>query len=287
MQSAPPAPLPELHMRVSLSPEFIERASKRLFKQPKGWSAGEMSSLRLNICFSAGQSFHCVCNRCGQSVTESAVCPLSSLRVPTNDKQVKERTRSATSPAARSPPEEGSVKVEYMGTTTTRLITVAEFETAPAPEQPGKQELLQGEIIQLAPPTYPHERIVRRLFRLLDRQFTDDDERVGTANIGFQMAPYNWLVPDVSITWPDQRLERNYFQGAPMIAIEVESPTNTQSAFARKVSEYLSHGASEVWLIYPDERNMLIHTKAGKTVITDSYQCMSPEVTIRLADLFD
>jgi Uma2 family endonuclease len=173
-------------------------------------------------------------------------------------------------------------------TTTTRLITVAEFETMPEPEQGGKQELLEGELIQLAPPKFPHQRIVKRLFRLLDRHF--DENRVGDSNTGFQMAPFSWLVPDASITWPDQRIERDWLQGAPIIAVEVESPSNTATEFARKVSEYLSHGGLEVWLIYPEERNMIVHTKEGKSyMIADTYtcQCTSPEVTIRLADLFD
>jgi Uma2 family endonuclease len=173
-----------------------------------------------------------------------------------------------------------------MGTTTpTRLITVAEFETMPEPEHGGKQELLEGELLQLAPPKQTHQRIVTNMFRALDRHF---GKRTGDSNTGFQMAPYSWLVPDASIMWPDQRLERDWFQGAPMVAVEVESPSNTPKEFARKVSEYLSHGGLEVWLIYPEERQMIVHNREGLSyTITDTYHCMSPDVTIRLADIFE
>ena len=66
-----------------------------------------------------------------------------------------------------------------MGTTTT-LLTFEEFERLP--DQPGKRELLEGELIELPPAELIHNRIAHRIWRLLmpaliylswDRHFSD------------------------------------------------------------------------------------------------------------------
>ncbi|MEO8130927.1 MAG: Uma2 family endonuclease, partial [Bryobacteraceae bacterium] len=98
----------------------------------------------------------------------------------------------------------------------------------------------------------------------------------------------SWLIPDVSATWPDQRIANDYYQGAPMIAIEVESPGNTAEELDRKVFAYLKNGAGEVWLVYPRTNSMLVHSSLDQKVIrvTGEYQTtLVPELIVRLQDL--
>lgn len=162
-------------------------------------------------------------------------------------------------------------------------ITVAEFEQMPEPDRPGKQELLNGEIIQLPPAKYePHNQIAKGLYHLILKTVALD--RVQKEE-GYQMPPDNWLVPDVSVMWPDQPLVNGWFQKSPMIAVEVVSPGNTAEELQLKTTTYLQNGAAEVWIVYPRTRQMAVHTKETVRTITDTYICETIPVVVRLAEI--
>jgi Uma2 family endonuclease len=44
-----------------------------------------------------------------------------------------------------------------------------------------------------------------------------------------------------------------------MIAFEIVSPSNTAAHLDRKIQEYLTGGALEVWIIYPDPRHAWVY----------------------------
>jgi len=97
------------------------------------------------------------------------------------------------------------------------------------------------------------------------------------------------LVPDISATWPDQRVLNDYYQGGPMIAIDVESPGNTAEEMDRKVVAYLRAGAGEVWVVYPRTGSMLVHTGLEKVMrVIDEYRSsLLPSLVVRLRDIID
>ena len=98
--------------------------------------------------------------------------------------------------------------------TASKLLTFAEFEALP--EEHGKQELLHGRLIEMPPDIYLHQKIVSRIHRLLDRIL--EPERAWIDN-GYRLGD-GWLVPDVSVSWPEQQLDGGrYLLNAPMIAV--------------------------------------------------------------------
>jgi len=160
------------------------------------------------------------------------------------------------------------------------LMSIADFELLP--DEPGKQELLEGELINLPPAKIAHNKIAEALFTLL--RSAAEPSRVHL-EAGYQMARDTWLQPDVSVEWPDQRVENDYLQGSPMIAIEVVSPGNTAEETERKTAAYLNHGAEEVWIVYPRTRWMMVHRKSAVERITDIYRCSLVPVAISLSDI--
>src|SRR5258708_5915845 len=42
-----------------------------------------------------------------------------------------------------------------------------------------------------------------------------------------------------------------YYEGAPALAIEVASDSNTAAQLDLKIEQYFSHGSDEVWIVYP------------------------------------
>lgn len=162
------------------------------------------------------------------------------------------------------------------------LISAADFKSFP--EAPGKQELLQGELILLPPPRLSHNRISKALFRLL--MAVMEESRV-EIEAGYQMTPDTWLQPDISITWPAQLVRNDYLQGSPMIAVEIVSRGNTADEIDRKTAAYLRHGAAEVWIVYSRTRSMVVHKSGTVEKITGTYTSESIPAVVNLSDILD
>src|SRR6266566_4743364 len=96
----------------------------------------------------------------------------------------------------------------------TTLLTWEEF--LDLPETPGKQELLDGELIALPPAKFTHMQIVMAFYDLLKTALPKSRVLMET---GYQLRR-GWLQPDVSVCWPGQAVENDWLQGAPMVAIE-------------------------------------------------------------------
>ena len=72
--------------------------------------------------------------------------------------------------------------------------------------------------------------------------------------------------PDLSFI-SHERLRRiepgRDIEGAPELAIEVLSPSDTATAMRRKVKQYFSAGARIVWLVYPESREIEVWRSAS------------------------
>jgi Uma2 family endonuclease len=119
------------------------------------------------------------------------------------------------------------------------MLTFEEFEQLP--DQPGKQELIRGELIEMPPADYQHHVIAHRIYDLLQAALEQAHARGEAAELGrvfhemgYLLSGVHWLQPDVSVTHAGQRVEK-YLTGAPAIAIEVILPANTVKRIARKV----------------------------------------------------
>jgi Uma2 family endonuclease len=152
---------------------------------------------------------------------------------------------------------------------TTSLMSFAKFERLD--QGPDEIELLKGELIRTPPPEREHMIICEQLFKLLDAAV----DRLRQANPALKLGlvhmeqgyrlqgePASWLRPDVSLTHPNQPFGRFYI-GAPLIAFEVVSASDSASQLDEKVSEYLANGDSEAWLIYPKRRHAWVYDGSG------------------------
>jgi Uma2 family endonuclease len=82
---------------------------------------------------------------------------------------------------------------------------------------------------------------------------------------GFKIAsdPDTVRAPDVAYVTaerlppPEQR--PGYFEGAPDLAVEIVSPTDTVSELGEKVEEYLAVGVRGIWIVDPANRTVTVH----------------------------
>jgi Uma2 family endonuclease len=171
---------------------------------------------------------------------------------------------------------------------TTGLLTFAEFEELP--DEPGKLELLDAELIRLPPSKTRNMRIAQLLFKLLDRAL---DRGGGAAQLGqvhmefgYKIGATAWLQPDVSIEHKGQT-ENDYLEGAPALAVEVISESNRADQMDRKVRKYLSGGAVEVWVVYSKTQCVWVFRQGyAKEFCGELHSELFPDLTIDLAALF-
>ncbi|MBI4311896.1 MAG: Uma2 family endonuclease [Chloroflexi bacterium] len=127
----------------------------------------------------------------------------------------------------------------------------------------GKYELVDGEVITMAPPGYEHGEIalaIGSLLRAYARQ-----RRLGRVSVesGFVLDPGTVRAPDVAFVKqeriPQEGLPKAFFEGPPDLAVEVVSPSDTAAEVEIKVHDCLESGATQVWLVYPDSRRVYIY----------------------------
>ncbi len=168
-----------------------------------------------------------------------------------------------------------------MGTITeTPLMTFEEFERMP--DEAGKQELLEGELIKMPPPGSKHNRRTMEIFFALRAALSAAHARGEAAELGevfmemgYKLAAHSWVQPDVSISHPGQT-EREYLEGAPAIAIEVVSPGNRAGNLDFKTELYFEHGAREVWHFYPRTRHVVIYAGGASKVRVEQEAVTTP-----------
>jgi Uma2 family endonuclease len=154
-----------------------------------------------------------------------------------------------------------------VASSTTRLMTFAEFEKLPDPRG-GHLELHHGEVIEVAPPKHGHQVTQRRLWRLLE-------PKAGTAGIvetevGYRPVPeHEYWVADVAFVsrerW-DSIPEDGYLEAPPELVIEVLSPSNRSAEMRAKKKLCLENGSKQFWVVDKVHREVEVSTPDGRTV---------------------
>jgi Uma2 family endonuclease len=71
---------------------------------------------------------------------------------------------------------------------------------------------------------------------------------------------HDTFAPDVAVFRTERLAEEGrLIKGAPEIAIEVISPTDTVGGIRRKIKAYLENGSRSVWIFY-DDGSVAVHT---------------------------
>ncbi len=56
---------------------------------------------------------------------------------------------------------------------------------------------------------------------------------------------------------------KGYIYAAPDLAVEVISPSERPAQIRKKLHEYLEHGVQQVWQVYPDTQEIVVHFPDG------------------------
>jgi Uma2 family endonuclease len=153
----------------------------------------------------------------------------------------------------------------------TGLITTKQFLALPdRPDAGGnrvKQELICGEIVEMPVPSRRHDIAKNEICRVLTL-FLEVNPGLGFrafVELAYAVSGRDTFVPDVSVVQKSRVYHEagRIVTGAPEIAIEVVSPAETVGHIRAKINAYLRHGSRSVWIVYPEETLIEIHTTQG------------------------
>jgi Uma2 family endonuclease len=128
-----------------------------------------------------------------------------------------------------------------------------------------RYELVDGELIDVGNSGAKHGHVCSLLMILLGGYV--HLQKLGVmfdSSTAFQMKNGNKRSPDVSF-FAKERLQgiedlpAGFLEGAPDLAVEVLSPSNTIEEIDTKITEYFENGARLVWAINPAQRYTLVY----------------------------
>lgn len=183
-----------------------------------------------------------------------------------------------------------------MATTRTRL-TAEEFWRMGSGDT--RQELVDGEVIEMAPAGWLHGLVVARVAgRLVDHVDTQRTGHVVAGDAGFILTlpgdPDRVRAPDIAFVsagrLPAGRPPLTFLRGAPDLAVEVLSPSENPEQVQRKVRDYLDAGGRLVWVIAPEARTATVYRADGSARLVRDEETLDgedvlPGLALRLADL--
>ena len=140
-------------------------------------------------------------------------------------------------------------------------------------------ELVRGMVVRDPGIMWEHGHLQGKLFRYLDEWMEKFGQGMVSVDCGCILAedPDTVRFPDVAVLL--RQSAQNWLHGAPDVAIEVLSPSNTPQGIREKTHDYFSAGALRVWIVDPKARTVVIQRSDGSSrLFGDKDRLEDPEV---------
>ena len=124
------------------------------------------------------------------------------------------------------------------------------------PDDGRRYELIDGELLVSPAPGLRHQTVALRLYRLLD-DACPDDLYVLAAPFAVRTDISNEVQPDVLVARFDELTDKN-LPAAPLLAVEILSPTGRLIDLSLKRAAYERMGTPSYWVLDPDVPDLLV-----------------------------
>jgi Uma2 family endonuclease len=151
----------------------------------------------------------------------------------------------------------------------TTLLTSDQFLALPEEfDQQGNplhRELINGEVVPMPHAATRHDVIRGNVLDVLIVYLSANRGLALRAlpDTEFVVGSNDTFIPDCCIIAANRLIadEHKYIQGAPELAIEVVSPSESAAYLRIKTEAYLANGSRSVWIIFPEVRSVMVYTR--------------------------
>ena len=179
---------------------------------------------------------------------------------------------------------------------TSQIVTADELLRMPSGGN--RYELMRGELHTMSPTGDEHGIVTMALGIRLGSFVTQHKlGAVFAAETGFHLEhdPDTVLAPDIAFVERERfaatGLSGKFWQGAPDLAVEVNSPGDRAAKIAAKTQTWLTQGARQVWIVDPEKRTIAIHHRDGQVAVLSETDILSggdlvPGFACRVGEIF-
>ena len=129
-----------------------------------------------------------------------------------------------------------------------------------------RYEVHEGELMMVPAPVTAHQRISRKIERIINDFVTENDlGEVFYAPTDVVLADDVVVQPDILFISKDRAaiIGEKAVIGPPDLVVEILSPSSTYSDTVRKKGFYQRYGVREYWLVFPEEKAIEVLTLEG------------------------
>ena len=156
---------------------------------------------------------------------------------------------------------------------TTRTLVTAD-ELLRMPDDGRRYELIEGELIELAPAGGIHGNIGMKIAGLLFQHVHNNDlGELFAAETGvfLQHDPDTVRAPDVAFIAKDRippdGIPVGYLDTIPDLVVEVVSPSDRAGQVQDKIEQWIEHGVKLVWLVHPEQRSITVYSSVREVQV--------------------
>ncbi|MTI94690.1 MAG: type II toxin-antitoxin system Phd/YefM family antitoxin [Firmicutes bacterium] len=140
-------------------------------------------------------------------------------------------------------------------------------------ESENRYEYIDGEIVLLASPLYPHQKAVREIFGEFIVWFRGKDceplaapfdvvlHRLGDSE------KVNSVQPDIIVICDRDKIdEKGKYRGTPSLVVEVLSESTRSKDMVQKLDLYMESGVQEYWVVNTDSAEIYIYVLTNERI---------------------
>jgi Uma2 family endonuclease len=143
-------------------------------------------------------------------------------------------------------------------TTLPRGLAFTRADLDALPDDGRRHELIDGALVVTPAPSQRHQTVVVNLIVAL-KAACPDDLKVLVAPFDVALAPDTVVQPDVLVARRSDLTERD-LPTAPVLAVEVLSPSTRNIDLHLKRARYAAAGCSSYWVVDPDQPSITMWT---------------------------
>ena len=126
-----------------------------------------------------------------------------------------------------------------------------------------RAELIDGQIYYMAPPSWGHQVISRKLHQAIANYIDSNNGKCEALAAPFAVFlnadDETYVEPDISVICDLSKLDDKGCHGAPDWIIEIVSPSSKQMDYYKKLFKYRTAGVKEYWVADPERELVTVY----------------------------